>query len=246
MSATTAHIGSSDARRRPGEQGGPPLWAVGLAWALLTVASVVLSVDVPRPGDSAAEFLTYQRGHETAMRWAAFLQIGSAIPLAIWSATVYRRLRLLGVHAPGTAIALAGGVLAAGATTLLGAVGWAAAETADSSSPAVAAFAGALSFSIGSAGLVPALALLVAGVAVPGLLARLLPRPLAVLGLVVAAIGMLSTFTMLTTALTPTLPVGRFGALVFLIAAGFTLPRRRPRAARPETTATTAQGVAEH
>lgn len=52
-------------------------------------------------------------------------------------------------------------------------------------------------------------ALLMAGVAVPALLKCLLPRPLAISGLIIAAIGMLSTATLRTLTLGPTVPVVR-------------------------------------
>ncbi len=78
-------------------------------------------------------------------------------------------------------------------------------------------------------------ALLIAGVAVPSLILRLTPGPLAWGGLVIAAIGMVSTLTLLTSALDFTLPIGRFGGLIFIVAASVLLPASRHRltAARP-------------
>jgi hypothetical protein len=73
------------------------------------------------------------------------------------------------------------------------------------------------------------LALLVAGVAVPSLILRLTPRPLAWFGLVIAAIGMVSTLTLLTSALDFTLPIGRFGGLIFIVATSVLLPASRHR-----------------
>ena len=80
--------------------------------------------------------------------------------------------------------------------------------------------------------LAPALAygaLLIAGVAVPSLILRLTPRPLAWGGLVIAAIGMLSTLTLLTSALDVTLPIARFGGLIFIVAVSALLPATRHR-----------------
>jgi hypothetical protein len=80
-------------------------------------------------------------------------------------------------------------------------------------------------------------------VAVPSLILRLTPRPLAWFGLVVAAIGMVSTLTLLTSALDFTLPIGRFGGLIFIAppasccrpaGPGWRPPLSR---SRPETTA---------
>ena len=130
---------------------------------------------------------------------------------------------------------MAGGVLAAAATGVLGAVGWATAQTAAVSTPALAAWSAALTFSLGAAGFVPALALLVAGVAVPGLLSGLLPRWLAVFGIAVAEVGMVSVLSALTSVLYPALPIGRFGGLLFVVGASATLPRRRSEVARSNT-----------
>jgi hypothetical protein len=58
------------------------------------------------------------------------LVFGAAVPLAIWAATIYRRLRTLGVTAPGAVIGLAGGILAAASLALSGLVTWVAADTA--------------------------------------------------------------------------------------------------------------------
>ena len=57
----------------------------------------------------------------------------------------------------------------------------------------------------------------------------LTPAPLAWGGLVVAAIGMLSTLTLLTPALDFTLPIGRFGGLIFIVAVSALLPATRHR-----------------
>jgi hypothetical protein len=84
-----------------------------------------------------------------------------------------------------------------------------------------------LSFATGAAGFVVPLALLLAGVAVPSLILGLVARPLAWAGLSIAATGALSTFALLTPALDVTLPIGRFGGLLWLIAGSIALPRTR-------------------
>jgi hypothetical protein len=68
-----------------------------------------------------------------------------------------------------------------------------------------------LAFAAGSAGLVAPLGLLLAGVTVPALILRLVPRPLGWAGLAIAVLSLLSAFTLLTSALDATLPVGRSG-----------------------------------
>jgi hypothetical protein len=153
---------------------------------------------------------------------------GSAIPLAIWAATVHQRLRRLGVTAPGATMGLAGGLLAA-SIAVSALVTWTSAQTADVAAPAVAAALRTLAFAAGAAGFVVPLGLLVAGVAVPALIVGLVPRPLAWAGLVVAVASMLATLTLLVPALDPLLPVGRFGGLLWIIAVSFALPVSRHR-----------------
>ena len=113
--------------------------------------------------------------------------------------------------------------------TLSGLVTWVTADTAHIAGPALAKALSDLSFAAGAAGFVVPFALLIAGVAVPSLILRLTPRPLAWGGLVIAAIGMLSTLTLLTSALDFTLPIGRFGGLIFIVAASVLLPTSRHR-----------------
>ena len=104
-----------------------------------------------------------------------------------------------------------------------------------------------LAFVTGAAGFTVPFGLLLAGVAVPGLLLGLLPRPLAWAGLVLAAVAALSSLTLLTSTLDATLPITRFGGLLWAIAAGVALPVTRHRKAerRPEVAAAHAATVVE-
>ena len=58
-------------------------------------------------------------------------------------------------------------------------------------------------------------------------LERLTPPWLAWTGLVIAAVGAVSTFTLVTSALDATLPIARFGGLAWIIAASLLLPANR-------------------
>src|SRR5256884_3004114 len=216
-----------------GPQGGPPPLAPALAYGALLIASVAVWIGAPQAGASAASTLSYAQSHTGQTHAGAVRVFGPAVPLAIWAATIYQGLRTLGVNAPGTVIGLAGGILAAASLAVSGLVTWVAADTTHIVSPALAKVLSDLSFAAGAAGFVVPSALLIAGVAVPSLILRLTPRPLAWFGLVVAAIGMVSTLTLLTSALDFTLPIGRFGGLIFMVAASVLLPtnRHRPTAA---------------
>ncbi len=221
----TATATASPARR---PQGGPPLITPVLAYGVLMVTGVILSAKIPQPSATATAALTYDRTHHDFLEVAGFLTFAASLPLAIWTATVYRRLRTnLGITAPGAVIGLTGGLLAAASLALSGLVNWVSSQIPVSGDPTVARALTDLSFASGSAGFVAPLGLLIAGIAVPGLLARLLPAALAWAGLIIAAACELSSFALLTSALDFTFPIGRFLGLVWLIAASVMLPANR-------------------
>lgn len=214
-------------------QGGPPLIAPVLSYAALMVAAVILSVKSPQPSSSPASVLAYIRSHHDALQLAGCLGFAASLPLVVWVATVYRRLRTnLGVTAPGAVIGLVGGLLAAAALAVTGLVNWTSAQIPISGDAALARALADLSFATGSAGFAAPLGLLIAGISVPSLILHLLPEPLAWVGLVIAAISEVSTFALLTSALYFTFPVGRFLGLVWLVAASVLLPRSRQEAHR--------------
>ncbi|GLY69631.1 DUF4386 domain-containing protein [Amycolatopsis taiwanensis] len=212
----------------------------GLVFAVFTVAAGVIGAGGPRITASAADVAAYYTDHHTlAIGWGTIV-FASAIPLAIWAAVVYRRLRQLGITAPGSAIGLAGGLLAAASLAVSGLAIWTAAQTSVASQPEVAAALNALAFATGGAGFVVPLGLMVAGVCVPSLFVRLLPKALAWFGLIVAVLSALATLTLLFEPLGPLLPIGRFGGgVIWLLAASALLPHsrrhRETAAARPES-----------
>jgi len=88
-------------------------------------------------------------------------------------------------------------------------------------------------FATGGPGHVVPPALLAVGVAVPARLVRLTNAPLAWAGLVLAAIGMLFTVTLLTLSTAVTVPITRLGAVAWIVAISAVLPRHRRRTAAP-------------
>lgn len=225
---------TAPARRRT-PQAGPPLPAPAAAALALSVAAGVAFAAGPRPDTGAGAVLDYLRDHDARTRLVAFLVLATALPITVFGATVYRRLRRLGVTAPGSVVALAGGVLAAGSLVLSGIATWAAGHGADALEPGLARALVDIAFAAGGVGVTAPLALLLGGVAVPCLVLRLAPRPLALAGLVLAATGAVSTLALLSPALYPLLPVVRFGGLAWLVVVGFALPATRH--ARPGTPA---------
>lgn len=218
--------------RRP--QSGPPLLAPVIAFAVLTVGYVVANSSTPRPAASGPAVLNYAEQHGTAITVGAWLLFSSAVPLALGAAVVYRRLRALGITAPGSAIALVGGVLAAGMLAMSAMFAWSGGRLPADAPPALARALADLSFLSGGPGYVVMFALFTAGISVPALLARLLPRAVVWPGLGLAALGMVAPLTLLSLGFGPLLPIVRFGGLVWLLCVAAMLPRTRPRMPRVE------------
>jgi hypothetical protein len=224
---------STPRTRAPERRQGPPLPVPAAFLVVLTVLSAVLGAPGPRPDDRAATIAAYDLGHHATVTVLAFAVSATSIPLAVWAAVVYRRLRRLGVSAPGAVMAFAGGMLAAAAISVSGTALWVSAEAADISEPMLSRALTLFAFASGGAGFVVPFALMVAGISVPALLLGLLPRPLAAGGLILAVLGMLVSFTLVWSQLYALIPIGRFAMLAWLVAVSFLLPAdKRMRAAR--------------
>jgi hypothetical protein len=229
MAATTRSAQPIDASFHRG----PSLGALAIVFVALFAASLVVAgvmtggARFPRPDDPVELARDYFTRHAGAVRIAAFLQFGSAIPLGLFTATVTSRLRFLGMRVAGVDIALFGGFASSIFLALSAMTGWVLSQ------PGVATEAGALrtlqllGFITGGAGHVVTLGLLLAGVSVPSAFAKLLPRWLVWLGLIVAAIAELSSLSLVLPMAAILLPLGRFPAFIWLIGTGFSMPKSR-------------------
>jgi hypothetical protein len=212
-------------------RGPNPAVLAGISLALV-VAGVAVSAALggvfPSPFGDPAAIAAFIAGNPAALTASAFFQFAAAVPLAIYAAVTYSRLRYLGVSAPGPAIGLIGGVVSATMMAVAGLCTWVLALPAVGTAGGAAVLAlHGLTFATGGVGAVAFLGLLVAGIAVPGLLSGRLPRAFALAGIVIAAVAALSTISMLASSLAILLPLGRFPGLLWLIAAGVLLPRKK-------------------
>lgn len=227
-------------RRHPD---GPPLGPVATVALALAVIAVLLPALIagrfyPSPFAEQAQIFSYFSGQHFAVTIAALFTFGSAIPLAIVTASASVRLNRLGVRVPGPTIALAGGLLASASLASSGLVTWVLSRPeVTGAGTGLVRMVHDLAYALGGPGFVVPLGLLLAGIAVPALIVRLVPRWLAWVGLVLAAVCEVATLTVLWNGLAPLLPIGRFLGLAWLVAIGFTLPRDRrdvPRRTRAE------------
>jgi len=188
---------------------------------------VALAGIPPKPFTVGATIQDFFLTHPVAAKSAAIGAFGASVPLAIYAATASTRLRQLGITAPGATIALAGGVLAAGALGLSSLLLWTLSRPEVTSDGPLVRALYFLVFLTGGPAHVVLLGLLVAGIAVPGLMVGLLPKWLAWVGLVIAAIAEVTTLVLIWPGLDVLLPVARMSAMVWLIVAGAMLPQQR-------------------
>lgn len=186
------------------------------------------------PFSPAGQVAAYFHGNPDAVRLASLFQFGSAVPLGIFAATVYARQLRLGVRVPGPAIGFFGGITASVFLMVSAAVGWVLSRPEITTDVTLTHALSFLAFITGGVAYVVGLGLLVAGIAVPALILRFVPRWLAWAGLVIAGLSELSFLSMVIEPLQFLLPVGRFGGLAWLVAVGFLLPRSRAAANRRE------------
>lgn len=202
---------------------------VAIVFAVLFLAGLFLVTNLadtthfPSPLQPAAEIEAYFATRMTRVGLCAALQFGSTMALGIYTATMVSRLRFRGVRAAGVDIAFFGG-LAATLMTMLSAAGqWAISRPGVADNGPIVRALYDLVFVAGGPGYTVPLGLLCAGIAVPSLLGRHLPRRLAWAGIVLGAIGELSAFSLVIPQALFLVPLTRFPAFVWLAWAGFRL-----------------------
>lgn len=226
---TTSTAATSAARAT----GGPNPGILGMVSLGLLVGSLIAMAvlsgggTITSPFGDTAGVTGFFADHGFAVRLAAMLQLGSSIPLGLYAATVYARQLRLGIRVPGPAIGQFGGIAAAILLAVSAIITWTQGQPVVSAQPELTHALAYLSFAAGGFAHVLGLGLLVAGIAVPGLILRLLPAPFAWAGLVIAGLAELSFLTMVIEPLQFLIPVGRFGSLGWLVIAGFLLPKTR-------------------
>jgi hypothetical protein len=180
----------------------------------------------PGPWESAQTIVSYFQTHSHAVLMCAFLQFGAAVPLGIFAATMVSRLRFLGVRAAGAHIALFGGLMTAFNIAVSALVLWVMAYPGIADEASVVRALYYIVFAVGGVGFSVPMGLLLAGICIPALMMKLLPKWLVVFGLTLAAIGELSFFSLVIPSAVFLIPLTRFPSFVWLILAGFKLPKR--------------------
>lgn len=218
---------------------GPHLGAVAVAYVLLKVASVIPVSAFGRPFGVRPPFFpgllapidkvaAYFAAHPGPVSLCAFLQFGSAIPFAIFTAAVVTRMRTLGSDVAGLRIAFVGGIMAAIDEAISGAVIWVMGHPVIAQVPALTQSFHYLAVVFGGPGFTMPQGLLMAGISVPALSMKRMSKTMAAFGILLAVIGELSWFSMMSSRAGILIPLARWPGFLWLIAAGFILSRNSP------------------
>jgi hypothetical protein len=212
---------------------GPNPGVVAIVYTLLFNAGLYFVISFtggphfPGPWESSETIAAYFQGHPTAVLICAFLQFGAAIPLGIFTATMVSRLQFLGVRVAGAHIALFGGLMTTFNMAASALVLWVMAYPDIAQDAAVLRALYYLTFAFGGVGFSVPLGLLMAGVCIPAAFFKLLPKWLVVFGLVLAVTGELSALSLVIPKALFLIPLTRFPGFIWLIGAGFALPKTR-------------------
>ena len=212
---------------------GPNPGIVAIVYTLLFNAGLYFVISFtgkphfPGPWESSDIITAYFQGHAGAVLACSFLQFGAAIPLGIFIATMVSRLQFLGVRVAGAHIALFGGLMTAFNMAASALALWVMAYPGIAQDAAVLRALYYLTFAFGGVGFSVPLGLLMAGLCIPAAFFKLLPKWLVVFGIVLAVMGELSALALVIPNALFLIPLTRFPGFIWLIAAGFALPKTR-------------------
>lgn len=211
---------------------GPPPGYVALAFTLLFNAGLSFVISLkgippffPGPWESTETIVRYFQNQPHDVFLCAFFQFCSSIPLGIFTATMVSRLAFLGSTATGNNIALFGGFLTAFNLAFSSMIMWVMAYPGIAADENVIRTLFYIVFITGGVGYSVPLGLLIAGISVPSLYMKALPKWLTISGIFLAIFGEASTFYMVSPKLLFLIPLTRFPGFIWLIIVGFKLPK---------------------
>lgn len=207
---------------------GPPLWVPAVLHPALFIASLVFALGLaqgtyPLPWSTLEVKMAYFTANASMTHAMGFLQVGSAVPLAIFTATIVSRLQFFGSRAAGPTIALAGGLLASFSLAGSGMMEWMLSRPGTLANPMLVSAFQDLAFALGGPLYMAGMGLLLLGVSIPLFFMRLVPRWVVMMGFALGVVAEISTLSLLVDKAAFLMPA-RFPAYVWMIAVGATLP----------------------
>ena len=208
---------------------GPPLWlqATIFMGLFITGLSFVVSFSpehYPGPWESQDTISKYFLSHSYEVLMCSFFQFGSAIPLGLYAVNMFSRLRFLGINSAGPYVALFGGLMTAFSTAISSLIGWTMAFPGVADDPGTLRALYYAGFAVGGVGYSVPLGVFFLGVCITAAFSKLLPKWLMIFGIILAAAGVLSWFSLIWLKLLYLIPITRFPGYFWLIIAGFLMP----------------------
>jgi hypothetical protein len=210
---------------------GPSLPLLAVAHILIFVANLVAVATLRHGAPYVNPFAqgnivrSFFAANGRAVQIGSFFLFGSAVPFGIFAATIVSRMRFLGVRAAGSNIALFGGFSAAGMLALSGCFGWVLSQPNVATSIPLVQSLYFLSFLFGGAAYAVTFGLLAAGVTVTCYLSHLLPRWLAVFGMLVAIVGEFASLSLVLSWANYLIPITRYLGFIWMLLAALRLSR---------------------
>lgn len=220
---------SSVAVPRIRHQGPPPgvlatIYTVLFCTGLYFVTQFSAKPHFHGPWEPVSTLMAFFQARSEAVLLCSFFHFGAAIALGLFTATIVNQMRFLGVRAAGVNIAMFGGFATVFSMFVSAFTLWTLAQHGVAQDAAVTEAFYYFGFAAGGPGFSVPLGLLIAGISVPSMFMKLLPKWVAVSGIVLGAIGELSWLNLVIPKVVFLVPLTRFPAFIWLMAAGFLLP----------------------
>ncbi len=210
---------------------GPPLGIVATVFVVLFLAGLYPVTQFggqpyfPGPWESPDTIVTFFQTRSASVLATAFLHFGAAIPLGIFTATAVSQMRFLGARVAGTYIALFGGFATSFTMIVSASMLWTLAQPGVAQDKALVQALYWLDQALGGSGFSVPFGLLIAGICIPALIMKLLPKWIVIPGLLIALCGELSWLNLVVPKALFLVPLTRFPGFLWMIAAGFALPK---------------------
>lgn len=212
---------------------GPPLWLLAILYTLLfnaglyPVTMLAGGQNWPGPWEPQERIISYFQSHYGPVIWCVFLQFGATVCLGLFCVCTVSRLQFLGIRAAGVWVALLGGLLTVANGMGAGLAAWTMIRPAVAQHSDMLVGLFYLSYALGGPGFSVPIGLFIAGVSVTAGVTRMIPRWLALFGLILALSGELSWLHLIRPEMffLFLIPFARFPGFIWLIFVGFLLPR---------------------